>query len=391
MPTPVKACAGWLDPTGFSCDVLTGDPDTDTAAIQWAIDQALVGPVTSTRYGKYRVSVPAASWQINQPLRIWSAGYFTLMGDGNETELRPMADMDSVLDIDGLGHSKIGDLRIEGRATGPFVTKPVSYQWTPAVARSTTGNVMERIRVSNTRCVVACGIADAPASDARQVDYTRWVDCVFDGMLPPGDLYNPTAGVYEAGVRIGRPGSPQGNVIGHHFYNVATFGSVAGYEINNGNTVGIFSPRADVCQTVLKTAGGFNVSMRDARFEHSGRLLEHLGGSFPAMVGLSNIWFDNSHGAVPDGMVVDWRGAGRLSLDTCFFGHGDGVAPLPVISTNTAQPHSIHLSGVAAPHPTAGPGPCGFVRPLGTSPTTLTTAGYIGTDPSDSTIVSVAP
>jgi hypothetical protein len=380
---------GAINPADYSSKVLTGNASIDTAALQWAIDTALgtANPATTSRAATRPIRIPYGNWLINAPLRIHSALYFSMSGMGQGTRLTPTAPMPAVLDIDGLAYSDIGHLRIEAASLTPLIDNVISYQWTPAVARSTSTNRFTRIVIKNTKFVNGIGIANLAGSDARQIDNTEWVSVHVEGRR--NVLYAPTNGEYVNAVQIGRPGSGQGNVIQHDFHSCGAALCETGFDCNNINQLNIRALRPGYLDQMVKAVGGFGIHIQGFRAEHVGRILIHTGGSSPSMMSVRDFQFDNSQSPVADGQIIRFTAAGRLLLDNGVIGSGGAIKAH--VHTNTGAPQSVHVSGVAAPHATVGTsmtaGAPGFVQAAGPS-TRITSDGYIETSPVNGTAVA---
>jgi len=148
--------------------------ETDWAAIQ-SVALASQGPgdpavnfIDSTR----PILIPHGIWCVNRPIEMFGLTGVEFLGSGSRTRFAPTAAMASVLHVDGSFGGHYGKFSIEAKNTTELVDSCISYQWTPAVARSSSNNKFSDIEIRNTRFAYGLNIAADPGSDARQIDET---------------------------------------------------------------------------------------------------------------------------------------------------------------------------------------------------------------------------
>ena len=169
---PINVRNFGADPTGVT---------DSTTAIQNAINAAtgVLAPATHSRVPTNSVYIPTGSYKITSDLSIVSTQGFNLYGDGAELTILVASGTGFTTGpvvVDGSYAGRYRGFTIKGDATEQ-VTNAFTLTYTTAASRSTTGNLIEHIRVRNLNFVTGINLAGVTN---RQVDSTR-LDCVVVG------------------------------------------------------------------------------------------------------------------------------------------------------------------------------------------------------------------
>lgn len=316
-----------------------GDATTDdTAAFQACIDDALGGgdPATMGRNARGPVIVPPGEYLISEPLRVHSAQYFVMRGEGGSSRLTPIGPaMASVLDLNGVAYSTFADFLIGGRdGDGHGVTNAIDLYWDPATAyRSSTRNVLRGIMVQGVRCVVAIRVGRT--GSGLQCDQVAYHDLGLEGRWTPGE-----ATYHQRGLHIGD--NVYGNNLIHSAYNLTCSGWAEGVLVEASNFAmfggGFGGNGIDLSAQCLSyfSAEGF-------RSESSGRLFVSVPQSGnPAIYRLGDVIWSCDRMA-GDGEFVRMRTAGTLTMTNLHVCNGGADAHL---GYGTALPQTIRLAGI---------------------------------------------
>jgi hypothetical protein len=169
---PINVRNFGADPTGVA---------DSTTAIQNAINAAtgVLAPSTHSRVPTNSVYIPTGSYKITSDLSIVSTQGFNLYGDGAELTILVASGTGFTTGpvvVDGSYAGRYRGFTIKGDGTEQ-VTNAFTLTYTTAASRSTTGNLIEHIRVRNLNFVTGINLAGVTN---RQVDSTR-LDCVVVG------------------------------------------------------------------------------------------------------------------------------------------------------------------------------------------------------------------
>jgi hypothetical protein len=181
------------DPTGVA---------DSTTAIQNAINAAtgVLAPSSHSRVPTNAVYMPTGTYKITTDLAILSTQGFNLYGDGAELTILAASGTGFTtgpIVVDGSYAGRYRGFTIKGDGTEQ-VTNAFTLTWTTAASRSTTGNLIEHIRIRNLKFVTGMNLAGVTN---RQVDSTR-LDCVVvEGGLAPTTWTN--VGNWQQGFTFG--------------------------------------------------------------------------------------------------------------------------------------------------------------------------------------------
>lgn len=216
------------------------------------------------------------------------------------------ADMDSVLNLNGVAYSRFGGFEISGTAEAT-VQRAIHLYWDPATAaRSTTLNRFHDIDIHALRYVT--GIELGRTDDGNQVDNTTLRDVSIVGNWEAGD-----ENLWQHGLVVG-DGKHANNLIhnayglhvDHHRYNVDVRASQLAWF---GGHLGGPS-EADI-----RFAGTSYLRVDGVRSENSQRLLITNGGAkWASNVTLNDITW-RAEDIAPDGKFIRWSYGGVLRLN----------------------------------------------------------------------------
>lgn len=313
----------------------TGNNDS-TAGIQAAIDDSISSgdPASTSRTGQYKLYMPVGDYVLTEPVRVESVFDYAIEGDGpGLTRLKAgAADMECLLDLNGVAYSRFSGFTLAGNDGGGFSCTRALWLRFNGVNRSTTRNSFDNVHVRNLKYVKAFELGDA-SEQGVQVDQDAFHSCHATGAWTTGETT-----WYQSGFHCG-DGTHANNLMHNFFgctsitnrtnvYNDASSVSWYGGCVQNAERDFFLNS-----QRFLK-ASGF-------RSEGSERLLETGGpATFSSHASFEDIdWVPNELNA--DGGFILWKYGGHLSLRSVSVQFVTGAAPK--ITTSASSNHMVTL------------------------------------------------
>lgn len=270
--------------------------DAAYASLQALVDDA----ITNHRAVELE---PGKVYDLTEPLRIHNARHFHLRGNG--ATLRAVADMDRLVDLNGVADSTFEALDLT-TAPGVTVQSMVRVRYDGEVERSTTRLYFQHIYVTG-RYVNGWHIGDA----ARQVDVSEWRLCTCAGGWSEGE-----ATLWQNGFLLGE--GLHGNGMLTSFYSCTAYYHRRHFAVDAYRYVHIGPGcNGSISETDIWLRATRPVSIDGYRSEGGQTLVACDAGSanYPMMVTVENCGFHPGDGVgitMPEGGAVMYANHGGV-------------------------------------------------------------------------------